>query len=261
MAGEGRRFFEAGYTAHKPLIQTTDHRTGKQLPMIVCAIRDLCDLQSGGRLICVDRDFHKASGVEDAISQYYPNARFITIDQLTEGQACTCLLAKDFIDNDEPLLIASCDNGMIYSEETYRKAQSEADVLVFTFRNDEAVAMKPNDYGWMVVDEEGTILRTSIKKQISDRPMNDHAVVGAFWFKSGSIFVRAAEDMIRADDRINNEFYVDRVIHYTLKNGYSGRVFELERYLGWGTPKDYERYQNTYDYWREFIANTGYAEV
>jgi hypothetical protein len=29
-------------------------------------------------------------------------------------------------------------------------------------------------------------------------------------------------------------------------------VFEIDRYIGWGTPADYELYQKTFEYWNGF---------
>jgi bifunctional N-acetylglucosamine-1-phosphate-uridyltransferase/glucosamine-1-phosphate-acetyltransferase GlmU-like protein len=259
MAGEGKRFSDAGYTAHKPVIPTLDYRTGKTAPMVVCATNDLYGSQSElTSLIYVDRSFHKKDGVEDVIRQYYPKAEFITVDALTDGQARTCLLAKEQINNSEPLLIASCDNGMIYSQEKYEERKKNADVLVFTFRNSDAVLKNPDAYGWMRVDENSNVEDVSIKKSISDNPMLDHAVTGAFWFRRGDIFVEAAERMIAVNDRIKGEFYVDQAVKYALDKGYAVKVFEIERYLCWGTPEDYESYQNTYKYWVDFVKGTHY---
>ena len=100
MAGEGKRFSDEGYKLSKPVIPTIDRRTGKEYPMVVCATLDLPGLETdGNNLIYVDRDFHKKDGVEDKIKEFFPKATFITVDKLTEGQACTCLLAKEKIDN------------------------------------------------------------------------------------------------------------------------------------------------------------------
>lgn len=253
MAGAGSRFEKAGYTISKPAIPTYDKRTGKKLPMVVCATLDLPDVETdGANVIYVDRDFHKANGTEDAIKTCFPKARFITIDHLTDGQACTCLLAKDYIDNLEPLLIAGCDNGMEFNKVKFDKYSNEADVLVFTYRHNEAVMSNPDAYGWMIIDGNDNITGTSIKKAISNTPMEDHAVVATFWFKQGNIFVRAAENMIAENDRINNEFYVDEVIKHVLELGYKAKVFEIDRYIGWGTPADYELYQKTFEYWDGF---------
>ncbi len=253
MAGAGSRFAEAGYTISKPAIPTYDKRTGKKLPMVVCATLDLPEVkEDGSNVIYVDRDFHKTNGTETAIIECFPDARFITVDHLTEGQACTCMLAKDYINNDEPLLIAGCDNGMEIDSAKFEKYCAEADVLVFTYRHNEVVLANPNAYGWMIVDDSDNITGTSIKKAISDNPMEDHAVVATFWFKRGSIFVEATEKMILENDRITGEFYVDQVAKHVLDLGYKAKVFEIDRYIGWGTPADYELYQKTFEYWNAF---------
>lgn len=260
MAGAGQRFADAGYITSKPAIPTIDRRSGKEYPMVVCAVKDLPGVEAGGRNVTfIDRDFHSKNGVEDAILEHYPKAKFITIDKLTEGQACTCLLAKEYINNDESLLIAGCDNGMVIDAERLNKMTSECDVLAFTYRHNQAVLNNPNAYGWLVVDDlSQKITGVSIKKAISETPMEDHAIVATFWFKHGRDYVRAAERMILQNDRINNEFYVDQVMKHCIELGLDARAFEIDRYIGWGTPRDYEEYQMTIKYWKEFTNSKGF---
>ncbi|MBN1075615.1 nucleotidyltransferase [Clostridium botulinum] len=259
MAGAGQRFADEGYKIHKPAIPTIDRRTGKELPMVVCATMDLPNvLENGSNVTYIDRIFHKKDGIEGKILEYYPNANFITVENLTEGQASTCMLAKDIINNDESLLIAGCDNGMVMNNEKFNELSQNCDVIVFTYRNNEAVLAKPDAYGWVKVDESNRIIGLSIKKAISDTPMNDHAIVATFWFKKGSMFVEATEKMINENNRINNEFYVDQTIKHILDFGYDARVFEIDRYIGWGTPKDYEDYMSTVKYWTEFVSEKGF---
>lgn len=256
MAGAGKRFADEGYKISKPAIPIIDRRTGKELPMVVCAVNDLPGIEKNGENVTfIDRTFHKTDGVEDAIKQYFSKASFITVENLTEGQACTCLLAKNKINNNEELLIAGCDNGMVFNEEKFEEEKNKADCIVFTYRHNEAVLEKPSAYGWMKVDINNNITGTSIKKAISDNPLEDHAVVATFWFKHGSDFVRAAEKMIYENDRINGEFYVDEVANHILDLGLKARVFEIDRYIGWGTPKDYEDYQATIKYWANFVGD------
>ncbi len=254
MAGAGQRFADAGYRIHKPAIMTVDRKTGEEKPMVVCATRDLPGAAAdGSNVIYVDRIFHKADGVEDAIHAYYPKAQFITVDHLTEGQACTCMLAEAYLDPEEPLLIAGCDNGMDIDRDTYDKLTKECDCIVFTYRHNEAVLANPNAYGWMITDDEGNITGTSIKKAISDTPMEDPAVVATFWFKKAKVFLEATKKMIAENDRINGEYYVDQVAKHVLDLGYRAKIFDIDRYVGWGTPADYEGYQKTWQYFKEFI--------
>jgi bifunctional N-acetylglucosamine-1-phosphate-uridyltransferase/glucosamine-1-phosphate-acetyltransferase GlmU-like protein len=259
MAGEGKRFAEVGYTIVKPAIPTIDWRTGMELPMVICSTKDLPGMhKDGSNVIYVDRHGPERNIVEEQILSYLPKARFITLDEVTKGQACTCLMAKDLINNNDELFISSCDYGMVYSLDEFETAKKNADALILTFRKNRTILNNPDAYGWMKTDVKGNIIGLSIKKAISDTPMEDHAVVGSFWFKEGKIFVEAAEEMISKNDRINKEFYVDLVPKYLLEKSYNVKVFQIDRYLNWGTPEDYENYIATYKYWQNFMKGNKY---
>ena len=256
MAGAGQRFADAGYTIHKPAIMTVDRATGQEKPMVVCATKDLPGVAAdGSNVIYVDRNFHQTDGVEDAIRAWYPQAAFITVDHLTEGQACTCMLAEPYLDPEQPLLIAGCDNGMDIDRDAFDALTKECDCIVFTYRHNEAVLANPNAYGWMIADADGNITGTSIKKAISDRPMEDPAVVATFWFRRAAVFIEATKKMIAENDRINGEFYVDQTVKHVLDLGYRAKIFDIDRYVGWGTPADYEGYQKTWNYFKAFLGD------
>ena len=256
MAGAGQRFADAGYTVHKPAIMTVDRTTGQEKPMVVCATKDLPGVAAdGSNVIYVDRNFHQTDGVEDAIRAWYPQAAFITVDHLTEGQACTCMLAEPYLDPEQPLLIAGCDNGMDIDRDAFDALTKECDCIVFTYRHNEAVLANPNAYGWMIADADGNITGTSIKKAISDSPMEDPAVVATFWFRRAAVFIEATKKMIAENDRINGEFYVDQTVKHVLDLGYRAKIFDIDRYVGWGTPADYEGYQKTWNYFKAFLGD------
>lgn len=131
-------------------------------------------------------------------------------------------------------------------------------MVVFTYRHNQAVLANPNAYGWVETDGSDRAIGVSVKKAISDTPMEDHAIVATFWFRHGADFVKAAEKMIAQNDTVHQEFYVDQVIKYALNLGLDVRVFDIDRYLGWGTPKDYEDYMATLTYWKAFVYGNGF---
>ena len=93
---------------------------------------------------------------------------------------------------------------------------------------------KPEQYGWIKLNEDSdTIQKMSVKKAISENPINDHAVVGAFWFKKAGMFIEAAKKMIKESRRINNEFYVDEMINDVIELGYKAKVMEVDSYICW----------------------------
>ncbi len=240
MAGAGSRFADAGYKIPKPLLPVL----GK--PMVVNAANAL---PASDKYIFIVRDFQIAEyGIDKHLNQYFDNPGIAVLDHLTEGQAVTCLHAKEWINNDEQLCIGASDNGMIYDRLKFEAACNDCDALVFTFRNNPSVVAKPQAYGWVKTINGNEIERVSVKVALSETPMNDHAVVGTFWFRKGSMFVEAAERMIARNRRINNEFYVDECMNDMVELGYRVKVFEIDHYVCWGTPPDYQ----TFLYWEEF---------
>jgi dTDP-glucose pyrophosphorylase len=241
MAGAGSRFTEKGYDIPKPLLPIMG------LPMVISAAKALPG--NDENMIFVMRDFHITEyGIDKVVKSHFPDAQIIVIDKLTEGQASTCLLAKDLINNDNELLIGASDNGMLFKDERFDKAKEDADALVFTFRNNPTVLPNPRAYGWVEVKGDGrTIIEAKVKYNMPD-PMKKHAYVGAFWFRTGKLFVEAAERMIRQNRRVNNEFYVDECINDVVQLGYRAKVFEVDHYICWGTPNDYK----TFLYWESY---------
>lgn len=249
MAGAGSRFSEVGYTTPKPLLPVLGG------PMVVEAAKAL---PHAGKHVFVVRDFQVAEyQIDEHLGNYFPANEVVVIDHLTEGQAVTCLHAKHLINNEEELVIGASDNGMIYNMAAFEKMKSGADAIVFSFRNNPAVLEKPQAYGWIKTDEKNAVKSMSVKVPISNNPMNDHAVVGAFWFRQGKMFVEAAERMIKLDRRINNEFYVDECINDLIELGYQVKVFEIEHYVCWGTPNDYK----TFNYWESFFEKMSESQL
>lgn len=244
LAGAGSRFAKEGYTDPKPLIPVDG------LPMIIQAVRHL---PAGDRYIFLCRAEHLDHyPLRQTLEQYYPGCHIISVAELTEGQACTCLLAKDLIRPDESLLIGACDNGLTYDQSAWERLVNDATVdgAVFTFRNNVTVRRNPKAYGWVAVDVHNTVTKVSVKIPISDNPIHDHAVVGAFWFRRGGDFVRAAEEMIQKNTRVNNEFYVDECINNAVHFGLKMKAFEINKYICWGTPNDLR----IYAYWKAYFS-------
>jgi len=133
MAGEGQRYVDAGYQIPKPFIEVDG------LPMVIraCQALPLAD-----RYIFVCRKSHlEKYPMEEKIKEYIPNAIIVTVDHLTEGQAITCLAARDYIPDDAILTIGASDNDMTFSASEMERLflDEEVDGWIWTFRNNPAV--------------------------------------------------------------------------------------------------------------------------
>lgn len=245
LAGFGSRFSKEGYELPKPLLDVD----GK--PMIIQAIQSIPQ-SSQNIFICLNDHINKYN-LDIEIKKYYPNSDIYGIDNVTEGQACTCMIGIDNsnIDLENPILISACDNGVYYNVEKYQQLvdNTNNDVIVWSFRNEPTSRNNPNMYAWMETDSNDNIINVSCKYFDKNKHdiKNSHVIIGTMFFRKGKYFVGGYNKNVNNNIRTNNEFYVDDVINQCIKDGLTVKVFEVENYICWGTPNDYK----TYNYWKE----------
>ena len=243
LAGHGSRFTQAGYKDPKPLINVS----GK--PMIIQAAKSLPN--SENHIFVTLKDHLDNYPLEKTLKNEYPDSKVIAINEVTKGQAITCSLGLKDSDMNTSLLIAATDNGMIYNKKKYQKLieDENVDAIVFTFRHHVSSKNNPHMYGWVKTDNNQNALGVSVKSPISDNPYDDHAIVGTFYFKKLAYFNQALKSLLDKDIKVNGEYYVDSLIGEIIELGLNVKVFEIEDYIGWGTPDDYK----TFVYWQSFF--------
>jgi hypothetical protein len=163
----------------------------------------------------------------------------------TQGQACSVRLALPELEPDGDVLVAACDNTHAYDPETFGElvARPAVECAIWTYRHDPRVLVKPTAHGWVRADDAGRVAGVSVKVPVSDTPTRDHAITGTFWFRSVGRMAAAIDDLVRRDDRVNGEFYLDSVPNGLIAAGREVRVFEVDKYIGWGTPHDLDEYR------------------
>ena len=246
MAGAGKRFTDAGYVIPKPFIDIDG------IPMVV---RAALALPKADKYIFVCRSEHlKEIPIQNIITKYISNFEIVVIDKLTEGQAITCLAAKNLINSEDILTIGASDNDMIYSEDKFNLLfeNNNLDGLVWSFKGNPAVLQNPLMYGWIKLKDQSHIIEEiKCKEPISENPLHDYAIIGAFTFKKASYFFDAVDKMIFENHKINNEFYIDVAINFCIKNNRIMSNFEVDKYICWGTPKDLNEYNFWLDYFKK----------
>ncbi len=245
LAGRGSRFQSEGYSDPKPLISVS----GK--PMIIQAAKSLPHTES-----------YKFVVLKEHLNQYplkrilqleFPQSEIIELEEVTQGQSVTCSKGLKNVNVSHSLLISATDNGIIYNEEKFESLilDTDTDAIIFTFKNHQSSKNNPEMYGWVETVEDGSILakRVSVKVPISNDPYEDHAIVGTFWFRNVDLFLEGFNKQIDDSITVNSEYYVDSVMGILINLGYRVKVFEVDHYVCWGTPADYE----TFVYWQSFF--------
>ena len=238
MAGRGSRFASAGYAAPKPLIPVG----GK--PMIQWVIDNVRpSVPHRFIFICLEDHLREYPDVPAALRRLCPGCEIVEVSQVTEGAACTVLLARQFIDNDDPLMIANADQFVKIPIDRYLAQMNErqADGLIMTFWADHP------KWSYCRMRPDGTVAQVVEKNVVS----ND-ATVGIYNFRHGRDYVRAADVMIAKNLRVNNEFYVAPTYDQMIEGG--GKVViadtgrEYDGMFGLGTPGDLDFFITTETY-------------
>jgi MobA-like NTP transferase domain len=233
MAGEGKRFQEAGYRTPKPLIPVTG------VPMAVRAVQDL---PKADRYVFVVRTEHvREHGLDQVLRRHFPGCRIVAVSALTQGQACTVALAGPELEPDWPVIVGACDCTHLYDRDKLAAILQDVAIAcsVWTYRPDSQVLLKPTQLSWACVNG-GRLLRVSCKQPISDQPSNDLALSGFFTFRTAHEMLSGIEQLVASGQRVNNEFYLDVVPNLLIATGRLAVAFEVTKYIGWGTPADLE---------------------
>jgi len=230
MAGRGSRFAKEGYTLPKPLIPV------KGYPMIQVVIENLRPSMPHRFHFLILRAHDEEYGLADRLRAWAPGCSIVYVDEVTEGAACTVLLARAAIDSGDPLMIANCDQYIDASIDVYLADMGAADGLIMTMWSD--------DDKWSFVrrDETGRVVEVVEKVVVSDE-----ATVGIYNFACGSDFVRGADQMIADDIRVNGEFYVAPVYTMLANEGAEIRCHSIGRVgagmHGIGVPADLTEFE------------------
>ncbi len=229
MAGAGSRFQQAGYTFPKPLIEV------KGKPMIQVVVENL-NIKANF-IYVVQKEHRKKYNLDTLLNLITPNCKIVEVDGITEGAACTALLAKEYINSENPLFFSNSDQFCEWdsNEFLYKMNETNADGGIVSFK-----ATHPK-WSFAKVNDKGLVTEVAEKN-----PISDIATVGYYYWKKGSDFVKYAEEMIKKDIRVNNEFYVCPVFNQAIADGKEIRTFDIPKMWGLGTPEDLKEYLKNY---------------
>lgn len=235
MAGRGSRFAKEGYAMPKPLI---DVHGKPMIEVVTNNIRPKCEHKF--IYLCLQEHLEKYN-LENRLKEMSPNCIVVPVNQVTEGAACTVLLAEKYIDNEDMLMMANSDQYVDIDINEYIQAMDDSDGLIMT--------MYADDPKWSFIkyDERKYVTMVREKEVISNE-----ATVGIYNFKRGSDFVQYAYQMIDKNIRVNNEFYVAPVYNEMIEDGKKVKFYNIGRendgMYGLGIPSDLEKFVRNKEY-------------
>jgi len=183
-------------------------------------------------IFIVQEEHYKKYNLQNTLNLIAPGCKIVQVNGITEGAACTTLLAKEFINNGNPLIIANSDQYVEWNSSEFMHSMVadgingvDAGILTFTSTHPKWSYAKVNDDEFVVEVAE-------------KNPISTCATVGIYYWKCGSDYVKYAESMISKNVRTNNEFYVCPVFNEAILDNKKVKTFNVEKMWGIGTPED-----------------------
>ena len=220
-AGQGKRFSEVGYQHPKPLIDVLGR------PMIQWVLSNFNGI--GNITLLMQRNHIDKYCAESILKQH-----ILPVDGITDGAACTVLLAKKIINNNNELIVANSDQylhsgNFMVNEFIKRMREQDADAGMIIFRSDDP------KWSYAKHSEDGSRVIEVAEKQV----ISNFATVGIYYYKHGKDFVKYAQQMISKNIRTNNEFYVCPIFNEFIQDYKKVCSYQIGTAMcGLGTPED-----------------------
>ena len=162
----------------------------------------------------------------------------VELSSPTKGAVCSALMAIDYIDDDQPLVI--CNGDQFIEAELGAIAQGFVEqghaAGVITFNS-----IHPR-WSYVRKNTAGDIIETAEKRVLSRS-----AIAGYYYFKSGKTFIKAAMSCLMKSDPVAGKFYLSPCINEVILGG--GTVGNVEipadAYISFYSPQRIEFYQNS----------------
>jgi RpiB/LacA/LacB family sugar-phosphate isomerase len=219
IAGRGQRFFEKGFTNPKPLILAGGkHIIDYSFDSIVSDEYDI--------VFIVRSDHVRSFAIDEVLRAKYGNSiKIIQTQDITGGSVCSCLLAREYIDKDSPLIVYTLDVGF---SPTFKVSDvpEGSDGHILTFR--------ANSDAYSYVESSGGFAIATAEKRV----ISQQAAVGIYYFKSAEMFFSAADLMIKSNQTTNGEYYICPLYNILIKDGKKITSSEVEKMNLMGTPEE-----------------------
>lgn len=244
MGGIGSRFKEYGFTINKYLLPIDKNLT----TMIEMAIITL-NIKFAQFIFILreesSEDTNLRNILKDICLRNNFNFKILSVNKLTEGPASTVYEAKDFINNDLPLIVSNSDQILDYSFNDFYNKAIKYDGCVLTYYPDYDLVLGQKDKHSFVKSENGKPIQFVEKNVISKE-----ALVGVHYYKKGKYFIEAYEYMYKNNIRApNNEFYLSYTYQAMLDLNYeigTHLINDNEKFYPVGEPVDYFNYYNKF---------------
>ena len=137
----------------------------------------------------------------------------------------------------------------MYNHELYLNLlnDKDIDIIIWTSNKYNEAKLKPNMYGW--VKSKNNLITDVLVKKTPKNFINQSVITGIFTFKNSYIFEKCYDLLLKNNNKINSEYYIDSMIEEAIKLNLKCINFVVDEYFCWGTPYELK----TFNYWQSYF--------
>lgn len=229
MAGLGSRFQKAGYSCPKYKI------LAKGKTLFEWAMDSLVDYNPhvGKYVFVVRREEQSVQFIQEQIAKYdVTDVDIVEIDDLTDGQATTTMLAIPYCDSDAPIIVYNIDTYVEPYAMQFKSIVGDGHIPCFHADG--------NHWSFAKLDDAGKVIEVREKQRISD-----NCSLGAYYFSSARLYEELYNEYyIQNSNMESNEKYIAPLYNLMIKKGMDVTIslVDRQRVHVLGTPEELEKF-------------------
>ena len=231
MAGKGQRFIDAGYKVPKYMIKVK----GKTL--FEWSMESLTDFNDDDvkYIFIVRKEDNSKDFIKNKMNEIgVNNIEVCEIDNLTDGQATSAMIASKYWKEDDELFIYNIDTYVEAGE--MKKSAIKGDGFIPCFH------AEGDHWSFVKLNSEGEAVEIREKKRISD-----NCTIGAYYFKTCNLYESLYNEFYKDSKNIEKgEKYIAPLYNFLIEKG--GKVeisiIDSEKVHVLGTPDELEEFKN-----------------
>ena len=230
MAGDSKIFKDSGFKYNKNFTEI-NHK-----PLFQRVCESVKQLRANNFIFIVNKEDSQNYHIGKSLKLLAPGCKVVTAQGQTCGAACSILLAAEYIDNDDELVISNGDQvletdlqGIV---ERFRAAGWDGGIVTFE-------SVHPR-WSYVRLDENNYVIEAAEKD-----PISNHATTGFYWFKRGSDFVSSVKKMIHKEAGVNGVYYTCPAYNEMVLMQKTIGCYEIDSaiYYPLTTPKEIAEYE------------------
>ena len=239
MSGFGERFRRAGYVVPKPLIEVD----GKP---IIAHVLDLFPGETDVTFICnEDHLVEPTFRMADILRELCPTGRIVGIPAHRLGPVHAVQQVLEALDPNHPVVVNYCDFTCLWDWDDFRRFVQDTGCAgaIPAYRGFHPHSLGSTFYAYLR-ESNGWVQDIQEKQPFTDRPMDEYASSGTYYFSSVAIMAEAFAAMREQNLTVNGEYYVSLAYKLLLAAGQPVATYELQHFMQWGTPADLKQYRH-----------------